>query len=173
MTTVKRELLFYLTLASAIALFVSYEYLFSNEDSGGYTEVIHDVNFEKLNIDIDCNIYVALGEEQKVVLEGAEQYLELIETELKEGIFTISLKTPGLLQKLKVPDVDGHLPLNIYVKLTDAGQLANPVKGTVITNESLIIDDQEKKDSYLSNFNPGLRNFLRLFSGQLGIIILQ
>ncbi len=169
----KRELLYYLILAFAIALFISGEYFLDHKNPDDLTEVIHDVNFEKLNINIDCDIYVALGEEQKVVLEGAEQYLELIETELKDGIFTISLKTPGLLQKLRAPDINRHLPLNIYVKLTDAGQLANTAKGTIITNESLIIDEQERQDSYLSNFGDGLRNFLRLFSGHLGIIILQ
>jgi hypothetical protein len=110
----KREFFYYIILLFLITGLIFIEISSSNKDDVHISKVIDVQNFEKLDIDLICNIYVSIGEEQRVVLEGPEEYLNKIETELDNGILKLTESNPGIfngfLGSLK------ERPVNLYLK---------------------------------------------------------
>jgi len=165
----KREFFYYIILLFLITGLIFIEISSSKKDDVHISKVIDVQNFEKLDIDLICNIYVSIGEEQRVVLEGPEEYLNKIETELDNGILKLTESNPGIfngfLGSLK------ERPVNLYLKLTSADQLIKPTKGTLITNESSLnsLMDQQQKLS----INEHLRDLFRLVGDQTGFILLR
>jgi hypothetical protein len=129
------------------------------------SKVIDVESFQKLDIELICNIYVSIGDEQRVVLEGPENYLNLIETEFENGILKLTEKTPGIFKSLLGRSKSQEI--NLYVKLTSADQLMQPTKGTLITNESSLNLLFEKQQLSL---NQHLLGILEILGNQAGFI---
>ena len=140
----KRELIYYsiLTLVIAALLFFETDFFAFNKQSS--TRVIEMEAFEKLNIDLECNIYVSLGEEQKVVFEGPELLVSRLETKMKNGVLTITERSPGFFARLFHIQPQERNELNVYVKLTATNQLIAPRKGNLISNETSLYFELER-----------------------------
>lgn len=163
----KKELIHYSILTLVIAGLLFFETnIFNNKKN--VSKVVQISSFDKLNIDLDCNIYVSLGEEQKVVFEGPKHALDRVETQMENGVLTISAQKIGLFAELfKSKDLQTE-SLNVYIKLTDTAQLITPKKGNLISNEtSLYIEAPSKK---LLSFNQNLIYLIRIIGNQPGYI---
>jgi len=163
----KREIVYYIILLFLISGLIFIETNTDKEDDVNISKVIDVNNFKKLDIDLNCNIYVSIGEEQRVVLEGPEEYLNKIEADLDDGILRLTEKTsrifPGFLGNSR------NKPVNLYLKLTSADQLIQPTKGKLITNESTFNFLIEKQQQL--SFNQHLRGILKLVGQQTGFIL--
>jgi hypothetical protein len=129
------------------------------------SKVIDVESFQKLDIDLMCNIYVSIDDEQRVVLEGPENYLNQIETRFENGVLTLTEKTSGIFSGLPGQSQGGEV--NLYLKLTSADQLMKPPKATLITNESSLDLLMEKQSLSL---NQHLLGLLQLVGNQTGFI---
>lgn len=167
----KKELIYYSLLTLVIALLLFFETNLFNDNTDFVSKVIEVEAFEKLDIDIDCNIYVSLGDEQKVVFEGPANYLKKVETHMENGVLKISCKKPGMLAELFGADGKGSESVNVYIKLTNANQLIMPEKGNLISNEALQFLD--RKSSNLFSLNTNLRHIIKLIGNQLSHIKLR
>jgi len=164
----KKEFIYYSVLTLVIALLLFFETNLFNDNTKFVSKVVEVEEFQKLDIDLDCNIYVSLGEEQKVVFEGPAKYLSKVETRLENGVLTIFCKKPGLFAELFNYSTENPESVNIYVKLTDSDQLIMPKKGNLISNETLQLLEQNRNTLFSLNYN--IENILRLISNQLGFI---
>lgn len=164
----KKELIYYSLLIAVIAVLLFFETNLFNDNTQFISKVVDVESFEKLDIDLDCNIYVSLGEEQKVVFEGPAKYLDKVQTNLDNGVLKISCSKPGFFAELFDNKSDKTGEVNIYVKLTDADQLIMPKKGNLISNETFHLI--ERKSSNLFSFNYNVESILRLIGNQLGHI---
>jgi len=164
----KKEIIYYLVLLILISGLIFIETKNDDQDEVNISKVIDVKDFEKLDIDVNCNVYVSIGEEQRVVLEGPEQYLNKIETSFENGILKLSEKTPGILGGF-LKSGEGNESINLYLKLTSTDQLVTPMKGNLITNESTLNNLQELNHEL--SFNKQLDSLLRLIGNQTGFII--
>ncbi len=159
----KKELLYYLILIVIIAGMMLVEANIISGKSLQNSRVIDEAYFEKLDIDLNCNIYVSIGDEQKVVLGGTEQSLKHIEARLERGTLTLRSKGHSILGSLLEKNATGG-EINIYLQLTASNQLISPKRGRIITNETLIFGDLDCASQY--SFNQRLLGILGLLSGQ-------
>ena len=164
----KKELIYYSVLTIVIALLLAFETNLFEDETGLVSKVIDIESFEKLDIDLDCDIYVSLGEEQKIVFEGPSKYASRVVTKLKDGVLTISCKKAGLLSQWISPDEEVPQSVSLYIKLTDSDQLIMPEKGTLISNETLQLI--ERCDNMLFSLNANLNNILKMLGNQIGQI---
>ena len=164
----KKEFNYYSVLTLVIALLLAFETNLFDDRTKLVSRVIDIENFEKLDIDLDCDIFVSLGEEQKVVFEGPLNYLNRVQTKLENGVLTISCRKPGVISQWFFPKEKDTESVSIYIKLTHADQLIMPKKGHLISNESLQLI--ERCDGDLFSLNANLKSLLRLFGNQIGQI---
>ena len=132
----KRELIYYSILTLVIAALLFFETDLLRLKSQQSTRVIDIESFEKLDIDVECNIFVSLGDEQKVVFEGPAQLLQRVQTEMNDGVLTITERSPGFFAQLFGVQPAEHEDLNVYINLTNTDQLIAPKKGNLISNET-------------------------------------
>lgn len=163
----KREMIFYSILTLVIAVLLFFETDLLPLKSQQATKVIDVASFEKLDIDLECNIYVSLGDQQKVVFEGPAQLLQRVKTELNNGVLTITERSPGVFAQLFGMQPAKYDELNIYVNLTSTGQLIVPKKGNLISNETFLYFNQGESRSTIS---LEIKYLLRLLGSQLGVI---
>jgi len=164
----KKEIFYYLTLVFGIAGLMLFETISPDSKSVNISKVIDVDRFEKLDIDLACNIYVSIGDEQKVVLEGPEQYLNHIEAHLENGILKLSGKSLGVLDGIFNASQKSEKEVNLYLQLTDASQLIAPKKGHLITNETALFE--QLKERQLFSFDQRLLNVLKMIGSQTGFI---
>jgi hypothetical protein len=162
----KKEIIYYTVLLFLISGLIFIETNTSEKGEVNISKVIDVDEFKKLDIDLICNIYVSIGEEQRVVLEGPEQYLNKIETKFEDGILKLTEQTPGLINNL-LEKGSKDQSINLYLQLTSADQLVTPTKGNLITNESSL--DFHIKEPKLS-FNQHLLGLIKLLGNQTGFI---
>lgn len=161
----KKELIYYSTFAIVISSLLFFEIRNNNQN---YSKVIDVEVFDKLSVDLACNIYVSIGDEQKLVAEGPENYLDLIDVKLENGTLIITEKKVGVLSGLFGQKIANPEDLNLYIKLTDVCQLVPPKKGNLISNEASLYLEIDK-DEIMSN-DQGLKEILKMLTGQLGFI---
>lgn len=164
----KKEILYYSILLIVIFSLLFFETNLFNGYSHTYSKIIDVESFEKLDIDLACNIYVSIGEEQKIVFEGPKKYLNLVKAKLENGILKVSAEDGGIFSELFGTNNRDTESLNLYIKLTNVNQLLTPKKGKLISNETSLYMELEC-DEKLS-FNVGLREILKMFGIQFGFI---
>jgi hypothetical protein len=160
----KKEIIYYLLLIFVIVGLIVFETNKPGGKSIHISKVIDAERFDKLDIDLVCNIYVSIGEEQKVVLEGPEQSLNQIEARLENGILKLFEKTPGMLSSLFTVNQKSSGEVNLYLQLTAADQLLSPKKGNLITNEALIFAEAENRQMF--SFHQPFQGILKLLGAQ-------
>lgn len=163
----KRELIYYSILTLVIAALLFFETDLLRLKSQHSTKVIDIESFEKLDIDLDCNIYVSLGEEQKVVFEGPAQLLQRVQTEMQNGVLTITERSPSFFAQLLGVEPSEHNDLNVYINLTSADQLISPKKGNLISNETSLY---QNLDEDAVSIGKELKYLIKLLGDQLGLI---
>ena len=136
----KREITFYIILTVAIISLLVFQANIFQQDEEVLSRVVNIDAFEKLDINVNCNIFVNLGDEQKVVLEGSRHYLDQIETRLEDGILSIYQKDKGWLDKYFGANEQFNEDVQIYVNVTEAGQLIAPSRGCLISSESGLVE---------------------------------
>lgn len=166
----KKEILYYSVLLIVISSLLFFETDLFNGNKQNYSKVIDIESFEKLDIDLACNIYVSIGEEQKVVFEGPEKYVNLIEAKLENGILKISAKEVGIISKLFGTNNQQEESLNLYIKLTDVNQLLTPKKGNLISNETSLYLEFDCDENL--SLNVRLKKILQLLGSQFGTIMI-
>ena len=160
----KKEFIYYAVLSFVIFSLVIVEFGKSDEKINA-SKIIDVASFEKLDVDLHCNIYVSIGDQQKVVFEGPEKFLNLIEAKLENGILKISSKQKSVFAGL----VDSQKePVNLYVRLTCRDQLITPKTGTLISNETSMYYEADSQAKLASSFK--LQGLIRKMTGQLGSI---
>lgn len=164
----KKELIYYSVLTLSIALLLFFETNLFQDNTGSISKVINTDSFEKLDIDLDCNIYVSLGDEQKVVFEGPANYLNSVRTDLEDGVLKISCRKPGLLANWFNPIEEDAGAVSVYVKLTEPDQLIIPKKGNLISSETFLFQDPKSSD--ILSLNTDFNKLLQLLGNQLGSI---
>jgi len=164
----KKELIYYSILALIIAPLIFIETNIFSDNTKNLSKVLEVAPFEKLDIDLECNIYISLGDEQKVVFEGPKNFLNRLETRIENGVLKISCKEPGLFAELFGMNDSDPESLNLYIKITDANQLISPKKGNLISNETSLFLKLDKVK--ILSFNNDLRNLLKLIGNSLGCI---
>ncbi len=164
----RKELIYYSILTLIIAGLLFFETNIIGFNSENITKVIKISNWEKLDIDLACNIYVSVGDEQKVVFEGPARYIERVETHLENGILKISAKEVSFFSQLFRGNSADIESLNVYIKITDADQLITPRRGNLISNETALFMEFEKSNYLSLNFN--LKTIIQLIGNQIGLI---
>ena len=162
----KREIVYYIIILFLISGLIFIETNTGEQDDVNISKVIDVNNFQKLDIDLMCNIYVSIGEEQRVVLEGPEEYLNKVEAQFEDGILRLTKKTSGIFSGFL--GNSNNESVNLYLKLTSADQLIQPTKGKLITNESTFNFLIEKQQL---SINQHLRGILKLVGQQTGFIL--
>jgi hypothetical protein len=160
----KKEIIYYLLLIFVIAGLMVFETNMPGSKSINISKVIDVEHFDKLDIDLVCNIYVSLGEEQKVVLEGPEHSLNHIEARLENGILKLYEKNAGMLSSLFNVNQKSTGEVNLYLQLTATDQLLSPKKGNLITNEAL--NFKEANNQQLFSFSQPFQGILKLLGAQ-------
>jgi len=145
----KKELIYYIFLGLVVVGLIIYEVFKSNKES----RIIQVESFEKVKVDLDCQVFVSLGEEQKVVLEGPSPYLDRIEVHMEEGILQISEKTQGLTSQMFGTFGRKKEKVCLYLRLKRADQLIVPNKDNLISNERNL-NVAEANCAELSTGNP-------------------
>lgn len=164
----KKEILFYFILILVISSLLFFETNLFKSSAENYSKIIEVESFEKLDIDLACNIYVSIGDEQKIVFEGPEKYLNLVETTLENGVLKISARDAGIFSALFGTNNNNDESLNLYIKLTDTNQLLTPKKGNLISGEtSLYLENGQ--DGVLT-LTAGLKEILKILGSQFGMI---
>ena len=158
----KKEILYYSILLIIISSLLFFETDLFNGSAQKYSKIIDVESFEKLDIDLACNIYVSIGEEQKIVFEGPKRYLNLVETKLENGVLKISAKETRIFPELFGANNHNAASINLYIKLTDTNQLITPKKGNLISNETSLFLELEHGNKL--RLNGGLREILKMFS---------
>jgi hypothetical protein len=164
----KKEIFYYLILIFVIAGLMLLEINVPDSERVNISKVIDVDRFEKLDIDLACNIYVSIGEEQKVVLEGPEQYLNHIEAHLENGILRLSEKSAGMFGGIFNVNHKSAKEVNIYLQLTAADQLISPKKGNLITNEAALLNELKSQQQF--SFDHQLLSLLKMLGSQMGFI---
>ena len=167
----KKELIYYSILTIVIALLLFFETDLFNDNTKFVSKIVKFEAFEKLDIDLECDIFVSLGEEQKVVFEGPANYLSKVQTIMDNGVLRISCKKPGLIANLFNINSEESESVKIYIKLTSADQLIMPKKGNLISNETLQFMNKER--SNLFSLSTNLTTLLRMLGNQVGHIKLH
>lgn len=165
LSAMKKEIFYYAVLLFIISGLIFIEMSTKEDGEVNISKVIDVESFQKLDIDLICNIYVSIGDEQRIVLEGPENYLNLIETRFENGTLKLTEKTSGIFKSLLSQSKSDEI--NLYIKLTSADQLMQPTKGTLITNESSLKIFMEKQQLSL---NQHLLGLLKLVGNQTGFI---
>ena len=162
----KKELFYYSILVLFIVGLLLSETISFKGRKENTSKVIDITSFEKLDIDLACTFYVSIGDQQKVVFEGPEKYLDLLETQMENGVLKISSRKTGFLAQLFGNETNKETSLNVYIKLTSADQLIVPRKGNLITNEISLYDENEQH----TILDKGIAGLLKIFGTQLGYI---
>jgi len=165
----KREIVYYSILTLGIIALLFFETDLFRAETTTETRVIKGVAFDKLDIDLDCNIFVSLGDEQKVVLEGPAYYINNVKTSTENGVLKISRKAPGLFASLFASDQEAEETAKVYVKLTSVDQLMKPDKANVISNEALKYVEYHRNS--LFSLNTDFSTLFSIFGKQTGQII--
>ncbi|HLF33546.1 MAG TPA: DUF2807 domain-containing protein [Cyclobacteriaceae bacterium] len=85
-----------------------------------YTEVRQIEKFNKLFLDIQCNIFIVEGERPGIVYEGSKRLLRNIEIEVKEGCVFIRNNKEAVWNALSgIFTLGSPQLLNIYVVVRD------------------------------------------------------
>lgn len=164
----KKEILFYFILILVISSLLFFETNLFKSSTQNYSKIIEVESFEKLDIDLACNIYVSIGDEQKIVFEGPEKYLNLVETTLENGVLKISARDAGIFSALFGTNNNNDESLNLYIKLTDTNQLLTPKKGNLISGEtSLYLENGQEG---ILTLTAGLKEILKMLGSQFGMI---
>lgn len=145
----KKELIYYIFLGLVVVGLIIYEVFKNNKES----RIIQVESFEKVKVDLDCQVYVSLGDEQKVVLEGPSPYLDRIEFNLEKGILQISEKTQGLTSQMFGTFGRKKERVSLYLRLKRADQLIVPNMNNLISNERNL-NVYEANCTGLSTVNP-------------------
>lgn len=164
----KKELFYYSILVLVIAGLLLSETSILDAKSEYSSKIIDITSFDKLDIDLACNFYVAIGEEQKVVFEGPSKYLDLLETRMENGILKITSKNAGALSDFFNTKGSIEECVNVYINLTSADQLVIPTKGNLVTREASLY--QACENTTLNALNQSFKGILKLFGTQLGYI---
>jgi hypothetical protein len=167
----KKEILYYSTLLIVISSLLFFETNLFHRGSQSYSKIIDVETFDKLDIDLACNIYVSIGDEQKIVFEGPKKYINLVEATLENGILKITSKKGGILDELFGSSDRNAKALNLYINLTDTSQLLTPKKGNLISNETFIYLELEHNEK--SGPNESLRRIFKILGSQFGFIQLS
>jgi hypothetical protein len=162
----RKEFISYSILSIFIALLLFFETGILKDKQQDATKLVRVEPFEKLEIDLECDIYVSLGEEQKIVFEGPNRYLNKVRTTMQSGVLKISCEPPGMIARIFKNATYEPGSVKIYVKLTDAGQLIRPKKGNLISNEALQFTEDNR--SQLLSLNANLAALLKLLGSQFG-----
>lgn len=167
----KKEILYYSILLLVISSLLFFETDLFRSTPKNYSKIIDVETFEKLDIDLACNIYVSIGDEQKIVFEGQKKYLNLVETKFENGVLIISARKAPILSEIFGTNNENSETLNVYIKLTDTNQLLTPRKGNLISNETSLYLELEKDEGL--NTYPGFRDILKMLGSQIGVIKLN
>lgn len=164
----KKEILYYSILAIIIASLLFFETNIFSDNTENTSKIIDIESFDKLDIDLACNIYVSIGDEQRVVFEGSERHLSQVETSFENGILKISCKKIGVFASLFGSKESNSESINVYVKLTNANQLIAPKKGNLISNETSLYLEIDCEDP--QSISQNLRGIIKLLGEQFGMI---
>ncbi len=164
----KKEILYYAILIVIISSLLFFETDLFDGNAQTYSKIIDVETFDKLDIDLACNIYVSIGEEQKIVFEGPKKYIDLVEARLENGILKISAKEAGILRELLGTNKRDAESLNLYINLTDTNQLLTPKKGTLISNETSLYLEMDLNESLMPS--ASIKSILKILRNQFGII---
>lgn len=164
----KKEILYYSILTIIIASLLFFETNIFSGNTENTSKIIDVESFDKLDIDLACNIYVSIGDEQRVVFEGPESYLKQVETSFENGILKISCKKTGVFASLFGLKESDSESINVYVKLTNANQLIAPKKGNLISNETSLYLEIDCEDP--QSISQNLRGIIKLLGEQFGMI---
>lgn len=167
----KRETVYYAILTLIITALLFFETDLFRGEKTNVSKVIEIEKFEKLNIEIECDIFVSLGDEQKVVFEGPANYIDKVNASNEDGVLDISCKATGLFASLFGTDENYEESMKIYVNLTSADQLIKPEKGNLITNEALRFT--EKSSANLFSLNTDLTRLLSILGMQAGHVMIR
>ena len=133
---------------------------------GDASKVVQVEAFEKLDIDLECDIFVSLGDEQKIVFEGPERYLSKVKTSMEDGVLKISCDPPGLISRFLSNSAPEPGTVKLYVKLTNPDQLIRPKKGNLISNEALHFSEESRSE--VLSLNENLVALMKLLGNQFG-----
>jgi hypothetical protein len=162
----KKEIFYYSILLVVIAgLLISETIDFTNQSKTA-SKVIEFDNFEKLDIDLACTFFVTVGDEQKVVFEGPQEYLDLIESELEDGVLKISCRQSGFFAQLFGKEIDEENEIKVYINITSSDQLVLPKKGNLISRETSFYPECENSVS----FGQSVKNILQSIGTHLSYI---
>ena len=161
----RKEFISYSILSIFIALLLFFETGILKDKEQDATKVVQVQSFEKLDIELECDIFVSLGEEQKIVFEGPERFLNKVKTRMQNGALKISCEPLGVFARIFEKATPRPGSVKIYIKLTDAGQLIRPKKGNLISNEALQFTEDNR--SQLLSLNENLAALLKLLSSQI------
>lgn len=162
----KKEIFYYSILLVVIAGLLISETIDFTDQAKTTSKVIEFDNFDKLDIDLACTFFVTVGDEQKVVFEGPPAYLNLIESEMKDGVLKISCKQSGFFAQLFGKELDEENEIKVYINLTSSDQLVLPKKGNMISRETSFYPESENPVSIGQSF----KNALKSIGAQLSYI---
>ncbi len=164
----RNETIYYSLLLIIIAGLTLFRFLDSGDPDKNDNKIIVFESFQKLRIDLNCNVYVSIGDEQKVVCEGPHNLLNDIETRLENDILLIQKKNDGFFKKWFTFKKSDMSKINLYVKLKDTKHLITPVKGNIISQESFYPEAFEEKEPEIN-----LSEFIRIISRNLSSILFR
>lgn len=160
----KKELIYYALLALVIIALIAYQVISTKNES----RIIKVEAFEKIKVEVDCQIFVSRGEEQKVVIEGPAPYLDRIEVQMDHGMLVLSEKEQGLTSQIFGTYGQKQEKISLYLRIRSNDELIVPDKTRLISNEkSLRVT--ESSAANLSPFQP-FEGLFRLITARLATI---
>lgn len=101
-----------------IMLLVIQAYFLRSEEPP-YSRVKSIDQFNQLQVDMECNIFLIEGDRQNILVEGPSEKIRDIETIYNEGCITIRENGKKLLSRFKDFIINKSQRINIYITVND------------------------------------------------------
>jgi hypothetical protein len=86
-----------------------------------YSQVKTIDQFNQLQVDMECNIFLIEGDKQNILVEGPGEKIRDIETIYNEGCITIRENSKRLLSRIMELMIYKSHQINIYITVNDLG----------------------------------------------------
>lgn len=134
------------------------------EGAGPIEEETRDLNaFAELELDIDADVVVRIGERHSMTISAQENLLEMISTEVRSGNLTIEAD----------PCISSHYPVNIDIETNSLSSIQLNGSGDITIIDELHADDVDMKINGSGNLTADVfTNDLRIKINGSGDIML-
>lgn len=133
----KKEFAFYLILILAVGGLIFIQSNTSRIENSNYTRVLDLKLFNRMNINLDCPVYVARGDEPQIAIEGPMKQVQNVLLNWREGELTVAYKKQNFLSELFGLATTFSEDVKIYIRIPQPSKIHASCTAHIITTEEI------------------------------------